>query len=296
MTFRRTALGLSNLHLFIDAEAVVFLEGGVSISREDVENGEYSTGSDDIRYWKALFKLYLPSRKLQFRSVGSKQTVKSIALDIKNGDTKNVIAVMDRDFDHLTSMIEGDNILYTYGYAWENDCWSVRTISESVISLAGLCPSKLVDIEDEVNDFFCYFRRKMKQAVKADSLMIQNSQSFFNREQPARYIQTQADGKPEINTYQIMQSFLNAREKVGRPIFRTTELAIDPIYDCFGHLLAYFSYRVVSYFLRSVYKLPVVAKEYATAVIIEKFVVELSNGSFPDLKEHYDCTFSRITA
>lgn len=297
MTFRRTSTGLSNLHLFIDAEAVVFLEGGMSITREEVEHGKFTSRSSDIRYWQTLFMHYMPKRKLQFRSVGSKEIVKSIARDIKNGSINNVVAVMDRDYDNLSnSIIDSENIIYTYGYSWENDCWSEKTITDAVISLTGLCSTKVKDVESEVCGLFKRFRHQIKQAVKADSLMIQNGCFFFDREKPARYIHVQSDGKPEACASQLKQSFSDSRTRVGSPIFRKAELAHNPIYDCFGHLFAYFSYRVLYYLLKSVYKLPVVAKKYATTVIVDKYVSAFSAGVFPNLKAHYDQSFGRITA
>ncbi len=298
MTFRRTSSGLSNFHLFIDAEAVIFLEGGpTSFTREKIEDGEFTPISSDIRYWQTLFAHYLPSRRFQFRSIGSKEVVKSIALDIKNGNISNVITVMDRDFDNLTGeIIDGDNILYTYGYSWENDCWSKETINSAVILLTGLCATRINDIDDIVSELFNCFLKQVKNAVKADSLMLQNGASFFDREKPARYISIEARGKPKLCMEQIKQSFAESRNKVTGPIFKRYNLASNPLIDCFGHLLAYYSYRVLIYLVKSVYKLPTVAKDYATAVIVDKFILALNNGDLPNQKTHYDNSFNRVTA
>lgn len=298
MIFRRTSSGLSNFHLFINAEAVVFLEGGpTSFTRDKIEDGEFTSISSDIRYWQALFTHYLPSRKFQFRSIGSKQSVKSIALDIKNGNISNVIAIMDRDYDNLTGdIIDGDNVLYSYGYSWENDCWSKQTVNSTVISLTGLCSTRINEVDDVVSQLFNCFFKQIKNAVKADSLMLQNGASFFDREKPARYITIDDSGRPKLCMEQIKQSFEESRNKVTGPIFRRYDLACNPIIDCFGHLLAYYSYRVLIYLLKTVYKLPTVAKDYATAVIVDKFILELNNGVLPNQKSHYDNTFARVTA
>lgn len=298
MIFRRTSSGLSNFHLFIDAEAVVFLEGGAtSFTREKVEDGKFTSVSSDIRYWQALFTHYLPSRKFEFRSIGSKQIVKSIALDIKNGNISNVIAVMDRDFDNLTGeIIDGDNILYTYGYSWENDCWCKQTIYSAVISLTGLCAASTNDVDDIISDLFNCFSKQVKSAVKADSLMLQNGASFFDRERPARYVSIDAGGRPKLCMEQIKQSFEGSRNKVTGPIFRRYTLACNPLADCLGHLLAYYSYRVLIYLVKTVYRLPTVAKDYATAIIVDKFVFALNNGLLPNQKSHYDNAFTRVTA
>lgn len=298
MTFRRTSSGLSNLHLFVGVQTVVFLEGGpISFTRERIEDGEYSANSADIRFWQTLFDHYRPNTIYQFRSIGSKEAVKSIALDIKIGNINNVIAIMDRDFDNLTDdIINGDNILYTCGYSWENDCWSKETINSAVILLAGLCATKINDVDVIVSELFDCFYKQVKRAVKVDSLLLQNGASFFDREKPARYISIEAPGKPRLCMDQIKQSFAESRGKVSGPIFKRYDLANNPSIDCFGHLVAHYSYRVLIYLVKTVYKLPTVAKDYATAVIVEKFIFSLSNGDLPNQKLHYDDCFNRVTA
>ena len=298
MTFRRTSSGLSNLHLFVGAQAVVFLEGGpISFTREKIEEGEFTSNSSDIRFWQALFAYYRPNGKYQFRSIGSKEAVKSIALDINNGNIRNVIAIMDRDFDNLTGeKITGNNILYTYGYSWENDCWSRETINSAVISLTGLCATKINDVDTIVSELLNNFIRQIKNAVKADSLLLQNGASLFDREKPARYVSIESTGKPKLSMEQIKESFSESKNKVSRPIFKRFDLAHNPLVDCFGHLLAYYSYRVLIYLVKKVYKLPNVAKDYATAVIVDKFILVLNNGGLPHTKTHYDDAFSKVTA
>ncbi len=296
MIFRRTTSGLSNQHLFVDADAIVFLEGGESYSREAVELGHFSEISADIRFWKKIFSIYFPKGRLVFRSIGSKATVRSIALDLQNGEIENVIVAMDRDFDYMHgSQINCDNVLYSYGYSWENECWSEDAVVQAVVDMAGLSNTLFNSVKGEVGALFSSFESKIRQAVKADSLMIQNGYSFFNREQPERYINVLSDGRPEVCSGQLKISFADSRKKLGRPIRRKTSLANNPLYDCFGHLVACFSYRVLMYFLKYVYDLPTLAKHYASAAIVDKFALKLSTGSYPDINEHYVASFAGVT-
>jgi len=296
MIFRRTSSGISNLHLFTGVESVVFLEGGISITRNDLENGNFSNNSDDIRYWQTLFSFYLPNRKFQFRSVGSKEIVKSIALDIENGNVNNVIAIMDRDFDNLTGkIIDYPNVLYTYGYSWENDCWSKTTISEAILALTGLCRTKLNTVEVEVDSLLSQFCAVVKQCIKVDSLMIQNGSSFFDRKKHARYISLSKNKKPEMSKEELTKSFLDARNKLPRPIYRKGKLADNTMCDCFGHLLAYYCYKILSYVVRYIYKQPAVAIQYATTVIVDKYIAAMNCGKLPELKVFYERQFNRIT-
>jgi len=297
MTFRRTPSGLSNFYLFVDAEAVVFLEGGdQSFNRNEVENGLYSDKAQDIHYWSLMFDLYLPGRKFQFRSVGSKETVRSIAIDVSEGKISNVIVAMDRDFDDfLGSMISGNNIIYTYGYSWENDCCNEFSVTKAVISLSGLCPSKEDEILSIVSKLFHDFRKKIKHAVKADALLTQHGHSFFDRDNYARYVQIDG-GKPKICVDQIKESFDKCREKYERPIYRRRPLDAEPLRDCYGHLLFYFTYRVVDYLIKSVLKMPRIPKDYVGSYIAEKNVSLLCEGKLERLDDHYRLYFDRIVA
>lgn len=295
MSFRRTSHGLSNLHLFLGASVVVILEGGESISVEEANSGGFSSASEDIKYWQVLFQHYFPEQDIEYRSVGSKQVVSSIARDIEQGNISKVVAVMDRDFDDLTNnKIESGNVLYTYGYAWENDCCSATTVTESVMVLAGMCPTQKNRINTEALNLFKDFEKAIKQAVKADSLMIQNSQSFFDRDKYARYIEIENNGMPKANIDQLKKSFCDAKNKVERPVYRKAGLAKGTLYDCFGHLLAYYSYRVLCFLLKSNGDLPNIPKFYAFSIIITQFKDAFKSNDFPDLRNYYDSSFGRV--
>ena len=84
MIFRRTSSGLSNQHLFLNVDTVVFVEGGKSYSKEEVYSGQFDTHSIDIQFWRGLFSIYRNSESLQFRAIGSKNTLKSIIQDVTN--------------------------------------------------------------------------------------------------------------------------------------------------------------------------------------------------------------------
>jgi hypothetical protein len=65
MSFRRTSPGLSNMHLFLNVEAIVFVEGGSnSYSLEEVERGLYNCESIDLLFWSKIFEIFLPTKKL----------------------------------------------------------------------------------------------------------------------------------------------------------------------------------------------------------------------------------------
>ena len=77
MTVRRTASGLSNQHLFLKVDAIVFIEGGQkSYSLKEAYKGKFNNNVIDIKYWNGLFSIYHNKYKLEFRAIGSKETLK----------------------------------------------------------------------------------------------------------------------------------------------------------------------------------------------------------------------------
>lgn len=296
MTFRRTVSGLNNSHLFYRVDAVVYLEGGGSLTREEVENGIFNAATDDIRYWQTLFGFYRPGKRFKFCSVGSKETVKSIAKDIAQGDVQNVIAAMDRDFDNINNrMISGNDIIYTYGYSWENDAWSSPAVVEAYCLMSGSCKAGIHAEKETIEQYFhdCFFN--IRGAVRADAILSQHGFSLFYRDSYKRYVEITQSGYPKVNLLEIRNSLTAARARVGKPINRKSGFTTSPSRDCFGHLLAEFFYRILKYLLEKVSRLPKVPKSYAVSIVVEKYVQLLRDGILPEIKSHYDHEFARVS-
>lgn len=295
MTFRRTRSGLSNLYLFFSVDAIVFLEGGRSINREDVDSDKYTKSSSDIRYWQTLFGVYRPDKNYQFRSIGSKENVKSIACDIKAGAITNIIVAMDRDFDHINGrIILSNNVLYTKGYSWENDAWNKATMLKAYCTLSGVCKSNLENEIDTIKQAIGAFSSHMRDAIRIDAILSQYGSSVFDREKPGRYVLIENNEVPTINTDQVKNSLVEAKVRIGSQILRKSELRINVLSDCFGHLFAEYAYRVLVYLLKKIRNLQRIPKEYATGMVVEKFGKAIANGILPELKQHYDVEFSRV--
>ncbi|MES9859217.1 MAG: DUF4435 domain-containing protein [Candidatus Thiodiazotropha sp. LLP2] len=295
MSFRRTESGLTNLYLFFGVDAVVYLEGGASLCRDDVNQGLYSDSTQDIRFWQTLFKIYRSDKTYKFCSVGSKETVKSIATDILNGRVNNVIAAMDRDFDHINErLISANNIIYTFGYSWENDAWDKNALRETFCSLSGACATK-IDTEKEILDnYYKELASKLRGAVRIDAVLSQYDNSLFDRKSYMRYVDIYRNGMPAVNKEQIHHSLSEARDKVEGAIVRNTPFVLSPLIDCFGHLFAEYAYRLLAYLLEKIRKNPKLPKDYAASMIVEKFGQLLGANLIPDIKLHYDSEFSRV--
>ena len=296
MTFLRTNSGLSNLHLFVRADIVVFVEGGKSYSCDDVDSGLYNSNSSDIRFWQVLFSIYRPEKDYKFRAVGSKEVVKIIAQEIKSGHVSKVVVAMDRDFDHINSrIISSDNVLYTFGYSWENDCWSDTTILQAYCSLSGSCNNYAANKITFIKEAISQFSRSLHGAVYLDAILSQYGSSLFDRKKHGRYISLDTYGMPSINMSQIKLSIGQARNVNPRPILRKTPILLEVLKDCLGHLLADYGFRLLSYLLKKTNGLPKVPKEYAASMLVEKFGQALSEEEYLNVRNHYDLEFSRVT-
>jgi hypothetical protein len=177
-SFRRTISGLSNQHLFYNVDLIVYLEGGkTSYNKGQVYAGSYSSETEDIIFWKNLFDRFKSEKKVKFKSVGSKSTIKEIAFDIISRNIETVYVAMDNEFDEvLNQRICHSNVYYTHGYSWENDVWSHKTIQSVIEELSAI---KITDPEIEEN--YKAFLSKVSVAVYADAYLFKDSLSYFPR-------------------------------------------------------------------------------------------------------------------
>jgi len=295
MSFRRTESGLSNSYLFFGVDAVVYLEGGSSLCRNDVNKGDYTDATHDIRFWQTVFSLYRPDKTFKFCSIGSKETVSSIAQDILDGKIVNVIAAMDRDFDHINHrLLISSNVIYTHGYSWENDAWNEMSLKEAFCVLSGACKTKMQIETDIIEKYYNDLALCLRGPTRMDAVLSQHENSFYNRGSYMRYVKIEQNGQPAVDREQIKSSMLDVRQRIGKPIVRKSPFVISPLVDCFGHLFAEYAYRILVFLLEKVRNNPKIPKDYATSMIVEKFGQLLAHGLLPDLKQHYDSEFSRV--
>jgi hypothetical protein len=122
MSLRRTSAGLASLHLFFRVDVVVFCEGGQALDPSRVARGDGSDETLDVLFWRRISEFVGAARKYHFKSVGSKTTLLSIARDIRSAGISSILICLDRDFDwHCSRTFEHENVVYCYGYSWEND-------------------------------------------------------------------------------------------------------------------------------------------------------------------------------
>lgn len=177
MAFVRTSSGLKNQHLFHNVDYVVFVEGGKSFTKVEIDQGNYNPESVDTVFWNKILDRYKSESKFKFKAIGSKTAVLQVAKDIINNNLTTIYAAMDQEFDTiLGKLYKHDNILYTFGYSWENDVWNENVI-HSIICASS---AKELNITDVVKPF-TRFLKEIKFSVYSDGYLFSKGSSFIPR-------------------------------------------------------------------------------------------------------------------
>lgn len=267
MSFKRTNRGISNQHLFHNVDLIVFVEGGLSYTKDEVNEGKYNNESIDSVFWKKLFHKYANTKKVKFKAVGSKSTIKEIALDIVNGNITSVMIAMDSEFDELLALkIDHPDVLYTHGYSWENDVWNDQVVHKIIRELSA--------IEIDANDIelnFKTFLKKIRVGVFADAYLFSKDDSYFPRKGYMCCVNCTPADLPSVKS-EIINDLLD-----DKGLKRTTingygrKKNIDVKRFCYGHLLSDYCYHLIANYLRNRMSLTGITKAFIYRMGINKF-------------------------
>jgi hypothetical protein len=119
MTFRRSSAGLSAIKYFKKADYIVYVEG-----------------KSDITFWSKIFRDLRPDLKLSFDDKFGSNNIDPIIKDIENGKITGTIVCRDRDYLAMNRLHYNRNILYTYGYSFENDLINERAARHIVCQMS----------------------------------------------------------------------------------------------------------------------------------------------------------------
>lgn len=286
--FRRTISGLGNQHLFFDVDLVVFLEGGESYNKEEVYANKYTAETEDVIFWKNVFKRFVDGKKIKFKSVGSKSTIKEIAIDVIDGQITTVLVAMDNEFDEiLNQRLDHPNVFYTYGYSWENDVWN-QTIVKAIIE-----ELSAVEIENnDINNNFADFLDKIKIAVYSDAYLFKNNSSFFNREKGRMFcVDCNPIDLPIIKSDEIDKKIIEKGITKRKATLYGNKNRIDTLKFCFGHFLADYCCQLVQHYLRKRHSLTNLKNDIIYRVGIKKYF-EICFEDGPEY-EHYFNQFNK---
>lgn len=266
--FRRTKSGLSNQHLFYDVDVVLYLEGGSkSFNKQEAYEDNYSNETEDIIFWKNIFDRFRTSTKIKYKSIGSKTTVKEIAIDIIEGDIKTVFVAMDNEFDEiLNKRINHPNVFYTNGYSWENDVWGHQVIKKIIEELSAI----KIDNND-IEENFANFLTRIKLAVYSDAYLFKSGSSFFPRQQGLLFcVDCRPVDLPLVKTENIENKIVEKGLTRRKAIRYGNKEKLDPHKFCYGHFLADYCCQVIQHYLKKRHSLNSVQKDVMYRMGIKK--------------------------
>ena len=267
-SFKRTKGGLRNQYLFHNVDLIVYLEGGTSYSKAEVYDGKYTKETNDTLFWKNIFELFKSDKKIKFKSVGSKTTVKDIAFDVINGKIETVYVAMDSEFDDIIkTKINNSNIIYSHGYSWENDVWNETIVKDIINELSAV----RIDSK-ELDNHFKSFLKIIKIAVLADGYLFVKNSSFFPR--PKGYlfcVECKSIDLPLIKKDEIEKRIndLTLNKSTLYSFGRKNKISIKK--HCYGHFLADYCCQLISHYLKNRLKLSSVPKDIIYRMAINKF-------------------------
>lgn len=272
MAFTRTSQGISNQHLFHDVDAIVFVEGGEKcFTKEEVDNGFFSDHSIDVMFWQNLFSEYHEPKTLKFKAVGSKTTVIKIAEDIVDNELVSVYAAMDKEFDeHLGNLISHKNVLYSFGYSWENDAWNENLIKVILKTLSAIEPDNAI-VDKTYNNFL----RDIKFGVYADAYQFSKSLSFFPRKGHLKCVNCAITSLPSLKKEEIETLISDKSLNKSTVYGYGARNQIDSKKHCYGHLFGDFCRHFITNYLRTECNLGTVDKEVIRRIVMNNFISTL---------------------
>lgn len=287
-SFKRTKSGLNNLRLFHDVNYVIYLEGGnKSYSKSEVYANKFNSDTEDISFWSKIFMLNKKNCKFKFKSVGSKETLKDIAIDLIDNKIKFVYIAMDNEFDEvLNQRLKHPNIFYTFGYSFENDIWNYITIIQILEELT----SSNID-KKYIEKGFKKFINKIKIGVFADSYSFYKKKAFFKRKQGHLFcIDCNSNNFPSVKELEITNLLMQKSLNINTIRNYAYKNKIDVIKHCFGHLLADYCCQVIKHYLKVKHKFSNLTKEIIYRMAINKFFQHQYKAS--DIEKYYLSQFS----
>jgi len=247
--FRRSTKGLNNQSLFFDVDHVVYVEGGISYSKELVLAGAFNENTNDVHFWQYIFSKMMPQNRLKFKSVGSKSTLLELAQDVVNGGLPTIYIAMDSEFDEIyDKKIKHKQIFYTHGYSFENDIWNAELICEII---AELSPSKIEKelIQKVMKSFF----KDISEGVKFDGYLFARQTSFFPRKGGIlNYVDLSTHDFPKVNRKKMLKTINDKGVKLSTIINYGYRKKITPEKFCYGHLLADYSCHVIAHYFKKI--------------------------------------------
>ena len=272
MSFTRTNSGISNTPLFLNADIIVYTEGGSkSFSLQEVDEGKFNTKSVDIKFWNGLLKSNSYSKKVEFRALGSKTASKDICEKIMSGDIQNTVVVKDRDldFDELTQF-DSPKILFTKGYSWENDVFTKHSTIEHITSMSNMqeLPGELAT---QIEQSYEHFKHIGGKLLRLEIIFRTNNKKFITDVNGERFFNSKKSSN--INKAALIAFINEKKNEVVRPARLTQDISsLCPIWNNYGKLLASLSLNIINYICKKYLDYKSISKQLIEVAMIDRFI------------------------
>lgn len=238
MTLRRTPSALHSLHRFFQVDIVAFCEGGLSVDYNTAisrDHGDQSTL--DVMFWQNVVHQLGLNKKYHFKSVGSKQTLKSICDDVQRHGISSISVCLDRDYDsQLNRLHVTDRICYTYGYSWENDVLSEPVVEAIVRDFIG--------VGEIQNDELQLLRQKLSSFRDSLSYWIEIDIALARLGKPGVFLRSNPNTSLDFAHHPSLRipALQNALREIGYKTRPKRCVRVDcgsSLYVCFGKLVSH---------------------------------------------------------
>ncbi|WP_137128390.1 hypothetical protein [Roseomonas sp. HF4] len=284
MTLRRTASGLRSLHVFFRADVVVFCEGGPSITYNEALATDQTDGTLDTHYWSSVLSIFPNGRRCHFKSIGCKETLKKIQLDINNLNISTITICRDQDFDlHLNRTMPCARTAYTFGYSWENDVVQLPILFGLIDRLAGGGEDGSA-MKEALREKLLAFSGDIKSWVEVDiALHARNKLSIFDRGSPLFCIDLQ--NCPSVKHDKLRERLSSiGYQRSPRKVKKFIESEV--ILSCFGKLVSRTVYHCVSSMFLSLRPSVKMTYNLFMRMLIGEAVAALRASSLPEYHSH----------
>lgn len=259
-------------------DAVVFAEGGGNqLKISDIELGAGDSSTLDSAFWSSIFRALAHERSVEVRSVGNKLTVESIAHLVASGAVSRVIVALDRDFDDRRARkIDHSNILYTFGYSWENDVFT-EDVALSVVR--DLAPSQavLTAAQTQLRSASEELLRCFSMLVRLDHVLAESGGEVTSRLELLDSIRLHEVNAPEVDRSALAAEIRRCRAALRTRSGPTGCASVEA--DLHGHTIAKWWLSQIHHFLRTYTNLKM-SRDVIVRLSIASYVRQNRGNSF----------------
>lgn len=278
--FNRSLHGQSNQSAFSNVDLTAYTEGGKkSYTIIQIENGQFSSTSVDIDFWKTILKIHGCNKKIHFKAIGSKTSGDEITKRIVSGQINNTLIFKDKDLDHyLKKYISHPKIIYTKGYSWENDVFTKNNIINLINDY--IFHDIPIETNTKIENSFHSLEKIGSKLIRLEIIFRQHGIRFL----------TNVSGEAIIKNGEIDMGFLIHKIKsisinpnIQRPFkYVKIKCSFDFYQDCYGKIFESISYHLTANILKELADIKSFSKD-----IFQKNALRIFFNSLKDKNDRY---------